>query len=208
MVGGRRTEDGGEMRFLNGGSRSAVIGDADSVSQLATNRRHRPEQSPMPSMPDDLRFTSFPFSPSESIPSEYTCEGADVSPSLEWTRVPDGTESIALVVDDPDAPGQTFTHWVLFNLPGDATRLPKDVDLDAEVADQDLSPREGANDFGDVGYGGPCPPPGDGPHRYFFRLYALDTVLDLERGASKAQVTDALNGHVLDETDLVGTYER
>lgn len=159
-------------------------------------------------MPDDLRFTSVPFSPSESIPSEYTCEGADVSPSLEWTHVPDGTESIALVVDDPDAPGQTFTHWVLFNLPGDATRLPTDVDLDAEFADQDRFPQEGANDFGDVGYGGPCPPPGDGPHRYFFRLYALDTVLDLERGASKTQVTDAMNGHVLDETDLVGTYER
>ncbi|MFB6098430.1 MAG: YbhB/YbcL family Raf kinase inhibitor-like protein [Salinibacter sp.] len=159
-------------------------------------------------MPDDLRFTSFPFTPSEEIPAQYTCEGADVSPALEWTHVPDGTESIALIVDDPDAPGQTFTHWVVFNLPGDATHLPRDVDLEAEFGDQEPTPQEGANDFGDVGYGGPCPPPGDGPHRYFFRLYALDTVLDLELGASKAQVTDAMNGHVLDETDLVGTYER
>lgn len=151
-------------------------------------------------MPNDLRFTSFPFNPSESIPSEYTCEGDDVSPSLEWTHVPDGTESIALIVDDPDAPGQTFTHWVLFNLPGDTTRLTRNVDIDAEFADQTPSPQQGVNDFSDVGYGG--------PHRYFFRLYALDTVLDLDRGASRTQVTDAMDGHILDETDLVGTYER
>lgn len=159
-------------------------------------------------MPDDLRFTSFPFTPSESIPQTYTCEGNDVSPSLEWTHVPDGTESIALIMDDPDAPGQTFTHWVLFNLPGDARRLPRALDVAAEFGERSLSPQEGANDFGDIGYGGPCPPPGDGPHRYFFRLYALDAVLDLDRGASKSQVTAAMNGHVLDETDLVSTYER
>ncbi|MFB6274135.1 MAG: YbhB/YbcL family Raf kinase inhibitor-like protein [Salinibacter sp.] len=159
-------------------------------------------------MPNDLRFTSFPFSPSESIPTEYTCEGDDVSPSLGWSHVPDDTERLVLIVDDPDAPGQTFTHWVLFNLPGDATHLPRDVDVRSEFPSQQPPPQEGANDFGDVGYGGPCPPPGHGEHRYFFRLYALDTVLDLDRGAAKAQVTDAMNGHVLDETDLVGTYER
>jgi Raf kinase inhibitor-like YbhB/YbcL family protein len=159
-------------------------------------------------MPNDLRFTSFPFTPSGPIPHEYTCEGEDVSPALEWTDVPDGTESLVLIVDDPDAPGQTFTHWVLFNLPGDATHLPQDVDVSAEFSGQQPSPQEGTNDFGDVGYGGPCPPPGDGPHRYFFRLYALNTVLDLDRGASKAQVNAAMNGHVLNKTDLVGTYER
>lgn len=159
-------------------------------------------------MPNDLQFTSFPFAPSESIPSEYTCEGADVSPSLEWTHVPDETKSLALIVDDPDAPGQTFTHWVLFNLPGDVMLLPRGVDVNTKFSDASLTPLEGTNDFGDVGYGGPCPPPGDGPHRYFFRLYALDTGLDLGRGASKTQVTDAMDGHVLDETDLVGTYER
>jgi Raf kinase inhibitor-like YbhB/YbcL family protein len=159
-------------------------------------------------MSNDLRFTSFPFAPSDPIPREYTCEGEDVSPALEWAHVPDGAESLVLIVDDPDAPGQTFTHWVLFNLPGDATGLPRDVTVDAEFSDRVPSPQEGANDFGDVGYGGPCPPPGDGAHRYFFRLYALDTTLDLDRDASKAQVNDAMNGHVLDETDLVGTYER
>lgn len=159
-------------------------------------------------MPNELAFTSSPFSPSESIPTEFTCEGADVSPSLEWAHVPDGTEGLALIVDDPDAPGQTFTHWVLFNIPGDQRSLPRDVDVDSHFADADPTPREGVNDFNDVGYSGPCPPPGHGPHRYFFRLYALDTVLDLERGAPKAQVMDVMNGHILDETDLVGTYER
>lgn len=159
-------------------------------------------------MSKELRFTSSPFASGDAIPREYTCEGADVSPALQWTPVPEGTETIALIVDDPDAPGQTFTHWVLFNLPGDVTHLPRDVDIDTEFAGQEPSPKEGGNDFGDLGYGGPCPPPGDGAHRYFFRLYALDTVLDLEQGATKKQVTDAMDGHVLDETDLVGTYER
>jgi hypothetical protein len=159
-------------------------------------------------MSSNFRFTSVSFPPSESIPREYTCEGEDVSPSLEWTDVPDGTERLVLLVDDPDAPGQTFTHWVLFNLPGDPTRLPRGVDVSAEFSGQQPPPQEGTNDFGDVGYGGPCPPPGDGAHRYSFRLYALDTALDLERGASKAEVTAAMNGHVLDETELVGTYER
>lgn len=159
-------------------------------------------------MADDLTCTSAPFASGENIPSEYTCEGADVSPGLEWTHAPDDTDTFALIVDDPDAPGQTFTHWVLFNVPGDATSLPQDVDVEAQFPDATPAPQEGANDFGDVGYGGPCPPPGDGPHRYFFRLYALDTALDLEAGASKEQVTDAMDGHVLAETELMGTYQR
>lgn len=151
-------------------------------------------------MSNDLTFTSFPFEPGDSIPTEFTCEGADVSPPLAWGNVPDGAESMALIVDDPDAPGQTFTHWVLFNLSPDQTQLERDFDPQSAV--------EGANDFGNAEYGGPCPPPGDGPHRYFFRLYALDTVLDLGPGASRGQVTDAIDGHVLAETELVGTYER
>lgn len=159
-------------------------------------------------MSEEFTFTSFPFAPGDSIPREHTCEGADLSPGLRWTSVPDGTETLALIVDDPDAPGQTFTHWVLFNLPGDTTSLSRNLDVDTEFADAEPTPREGANDFGDVGYGGPCPPPGDGAHRYFFRLYALDTTLDLEQGATKEQVTDAMDGHVVGQADLVGTYER
>jgi Raf kinase inhibitor-like YbhB/YbcL family protein len=159
-------------------------------------------------MSEELTFTSSPFASGDAIPREYSCEGDNISPGLRWTSAPDGTETLALIVDDPDAPGQTFTHWVLFNLPGDGTHLPRDVDVGAEFAGQEPLPQEGANDFGNVGYGGPCPPPGDGAHRYFFRLYALDTVLDLEQGATREQVTDAMDGHVLAETDLMGTYER
>ncbi len=159
-------------------------------------------------MANELTFTRFPFDPGEAISREYTCEGADVSPPLEWAHVPDRAESVALIVDDPDAPGQTFTHWVLVNIPANRTRLVRDVDVEAHFTDADLSPVEGVNDFNNIGYGGPCPPPGDGPHRYFFRLYALDTVLDVGSGASKGQVTDAMAGHILDETDLIGTYER
>mgnify|MGYP006278349367 CR=1 FL=1 len=159
-------------------------------------------------MSNDLQFTSAPFASDEPIPMEYTCEGADVSPSLDWTGVPDGTESLALLVDDPDAPGQTFTHWVLFDIPGTVTSIPRDLDVGKHFPDGGLTPREGRNDFGNIGYGGPCPPPGDGPHRYFFRLYAIDAALDLDRGATKAQVENAVDGHILDETELIGTYER
>lgn len=159
-------------------------------------------------MPNDFQFQNAPFSSGETIPTEYTCEGDDVSPSLRWIHPPEGMRSFALVVDDPDAPGQTFTHWVLFNIPSDATHLPRDVEVETEFADQDVPPREGVNDFTEIEYGGPCPPPGDDPHRYFFRLYALDTKFDLDRGATKEQLTDAMDGHILDETDLIGTYQR
>lgn len=159
-------------------------------------------------MGSDLAFTSTPFGSEDSIPTQYTCEGEDVSPALEWTDVPDNADTLTLIVDDPDAPGQTFTHWVLFNVPGNATSLPGDLEVDAEFAHADPVPREGANDFGDAGYGGPCPPPGDGPHRYFFRLYALDTTLDLEQGTTKDRVIEAMNDHVVAETTLMGTYQR
>ena len=159
-------------------------------------------------MPSELTFASSSFDPGESIPREFTCDGDDVSPSLEWAFVPNGAQSLVLVVEDPDAPGQTFTHWVLFDVPGDQTSLPRDVDVGTHFSGHAPVPREGTNDFGDIGYGGPCPPAEDGPHRYFFRLYALDNVLALEQGATKHQVMDAMNGHVLDETELIGTYER
>ena len=155
-----------------------------------------------------FRVTAAPFASHASIPHEYTCEGANVSPALEWAEVPDGTATIALIMDDPDAPGGTFTHWVLFNLPPDAMRLPRAVDVHTEFADRAPSPCEGENDFGDVGYGGPCPPPGDAAHDYVFHLYALDTALDLDDGAPKAEVLRAMEGHVLADAQRVGTYKR
>ncbi len=128
-------------------------------------------------MSDKLTFTSHPFEHAEPVPTEYTCEGADVSPPLAWDNVPDTAESLALIVDDPDTPGRTFTHWILFNLSPDQMQLPRDFDV--HPAETEPPPVEGTNDFGDTGYGGPCPPPGDDSHRYFFRLYALDTTLGL-----------------------------
>lgn len=159
-------------------------------------------------MATDFKFTRFPFDPGEPMPTEYTCDGDDASPPIEWNHAPEGTETFALVVDDPDAPGQTFTHWLCYNIPSGTTRVPGDVDVDKHFSEADPPPEEGVNDFGNTEYGGPCPPPGDAPHRYFFRLYALDTTLDLGPGASREQLTDAMDGHILAETDLVGVYGR
>lgn len=159
-------------------------------------------------MAPDLKFTRVPFEPGEAIPTEYTCDGDDVSPPLAWSGVPEGTASFAFVVDDPDAPGRTFVHWVCYNIPADCTGLPRDVNIEEYFADADPMPEEGGNDFGNIEYGGPCPPAGDTPHRYFFRLYALDTTLDLGSGASRQQLNDAMDGHVRAESELIGTYGR
>jgi Raf kinase inhibitor-like YbhB/YbcL family protein len=138
------------------------------------------------------------FQNREAIPRRHSCEGEDVSPQLRWTGVPDGTRSLALFVDDPDAPGKTFTHWLGWGLDPAAEGL----------GEGEPAPREGRNDFGTSGYRGPCPPPGHGRHRYVFRLHALNAELELDAGAAKAQLERALGGHVLATAELVGTYER
>ena len=150
-----------------------------------------------------LQITSTAFSEGEMIPKLYTCDGTDVSPDLSWTGVPEDTKSLALICDDPDAPVGTWVHWVLFNIPaGEKGILP-------EAAPEAALPngaKHGTNDFGRLGYGGPCPP--GGTHRYFFKLYALDTVLSLGSGATKAQVEEAMQGHILAEAQLMGKYKR
>ena len=137
------------------------------------------------------------------VPRESTCDGEDQSPPLAWTSPPAGTKSLALTATDPDAPGGTFTHWVLFNLPPNTTSLPANVPKQADAA----SAKQGRNDFGRVGYGGPCPPPGK-PHRYVFTLYALDTELNLQPGATRAQVESAMHDHILAKGELTATYGR
>ncbi len=140
-----------------------------------------------------LRVTSAEFDPGGTIPAKYTCDGLDVSPPLAWTAgVPGGTRSFALIVDDPDAPSGTFTHWVLFNLPAQATGLPENVPREPALSN---GARQGTNGFRRIGYGGPCPP--GGTHRYVFRLDALDARLNLEPGATRDRVLLALKGHVL-----------
>lgn len=159
-------------------------------------------------MAANFKLRSASFSSGEAIPEQYSCEGDGRSPQLSWTNPPEGTQSYALIVDDPDAPGTTFVHWVLFNLPPDRRELPPDLDVERHLSESELQPVEGVNDFGDLGYGPPCPPPGDDPHGYSFRLYALDTTLDLAEGATKRQLTQAMDGHVLAEANIVGTYQR
>jgi Raf kinase inhibitor-like YbhB/YbcL family protein len=138
------------------------------------------------------------------IPKQYTCDGADVSPPLLWSGHPKETQSIALIADDPDAPAGTWVHWVLFDLPESTRSLDENVPKREELPS---GARQGRNDFRKIGYGGPCPPPGK-PHRYFFKLYALDAKLNLKAGATKADVENAMQGHILAQAELMGRYGR
>jgi Raf kinase inhibitor-like YbhB/YbcL family protein len=144
------------------------------------------------------------FRANETIPKKFTCDGPDTSPPLNWIDAPPATTSFALIADDPDAPVGTWVHWVLFNLPANAAGLPEGVPKQEQLTNGAL---QGRNDFKRIGYGGPCPPPGS-IHRYFFRLYALDTKLDLKVGATKADLERAMKGHVLAQTELMGKYGR
>ena len=151
-----------------------------------------------------LELSSTAFRNGETIPKQFTADGRNVSPPLKWAEPPAGTRSLSLICEDPDAPRGTFTHWVLFNLPADARELSEDIPNERTLKD---GARQGTNDFGKVGFGGPAPPPGK-PHRYFFRLYALDTTLDLPAGATKDQLKDGMKGHILAEGNWMGEYGR
>lgn len=145
-----------------------------------------------------FKLVSPDFAPKDAIPEQFTCDGSDISPPLSWEGAPEGTQSFALVVDDPDAGNTIWVHWVVFNIPGhtqhiEADRLPKGATA-------------GMNDFGKTEWGGPCPP--EGEHRYYFRLYALDTELDLSEGASRSDVDSAMDGHIIAAAELMGKYER
>ena len=152
----------------------------------------------------ELSVSSSVFAEGDVIPDSYTCQGRDISPPLVWSQPPAGTQSLALIVDDPDAPVGVFTHWVIFNIPADSGGLPEAVPTQAELPSGAL---QGKNDFGRTGYAGPCPPPGR-PHRYQFTVYALDSRLDLRAGASKEQLLAAMQGHVLAQGKLSGSYQR
>jgi Raf kinase inhibitor-like YbhB/YbcL family protein len=151
-----------------------------------------------------IDLTSTAFQAGQTIPRQCTSDGKDVSPPLHWNSPPAGTNSFALICEDPDATRGTWTHWVVYNLPSDARSLSEDVPRQETLPDGTL---QGTNDFGKVGYGGPAPPPGK-PHRYFFKLYALDGHLDLPAGATRKQLLEAMAGHTLAEGQLMGTYGR
>lgn len=151
-----------------------------------------------------FEMTSAAFAAGTTIPQQYTCDGADLSPPLSWAAPPEGTQSLVLIADDPDAPRKTWVHWVLYDLAPDLRELPEDLPQQETLPEIGT---QGKNDFGKIGYGGPCPPKGK-PHRYFFRLYAIDTKLNLSPGSTKSQVLEAIAGHVLAEAELMGEYGR
>lgn len=153
--------------------------------------------------PMELKLTSSAFAEGALIPKDYTCDGKDVSPPLSWSGAPPNTRALALIVDDPDAPAGTWVHWVLFNIPSGMRELPQAVPPHKVLAD---GTRQGKNDFGKIGYGGPCPP--SGIHRYFFKLYALEQEVKLEPGATKPALTKAMEGHILANAQLMGRYKR
>jgi len=171
---------------------------------LATSCARAPaaeESTPM----HEMKLESSAFAAGQSIPSKYTCEGDDLSPPLTWSNLPTGTKSLALIVDDPDAPDpkapkRTWVHWVLYEIPADASGLPEAADPMPTGA------REGVNDWGRADYGGPCPPVGT--HRYFFKLYALDASLGDLSEPTKAELEAAMRGHVLAQSELIGTYKK
>jgi len=151
----------------------------------------------------EIKITSPAFEDGGLIPEEYTCDGMDVSPALGWDSGPEGTKTFALICDDPDAPMGTWVHWVLFNIPADVNELPEGIPPERELEN---GTSQGMNDFHKIGYGGPCPP--GGTHRYFFKIHALDTEVDLEAGATKSDLLRAMEGHILAEGQLMGKYSR
>lgn len=149
-----------------------------------------------------LRLTIRAFPEGGTIPKLHTCEGADLSPALEWEGEPPETKSFALIVDDPDAPVGVWNHWLLYDIPASVHALPQGYKPGS-------AGQSGTNDFGRLGYGGPCPPKGHGPHRYFFKLFAVDVPsLGVSAGAKRSALDNALKGHVLAEAQYMGRYER
>ena len=188
-------------------NRSLPIGCAFLVLLFLSCANRQPTaQSPAPAPKEnkaEIKLTSTAFKEGQPIPRAYTCDGVNISPSLEWSGVPKTAKTVAIVADDPDAPAGTWVHWVLYNLPADnigvVENLPATGNLEAGGF-------QGKNDFEKIGYGGPCPP--SGTHRYFFKIYALDNELPLKAGATKAELMKAMEGHIVLQGQLMGTYRR
>jgi Raf kinase inhibitor-like YbhB/YbcL family protein len=150
-----------------------------------------------------IEFSSSAFEDGAAIPKKYSCDGEDISPALSWDNLPAGTESLALIMDDPDAPRGTWVHWVVYDIPPESAGFLENI---SATGDAPGGGKQGNNSWKRIGYGGPCPP--GGTHRYFFKLYALDTVLGIEMGATKEELLKAMEGHVLDQGQLMGTFSR
>lgn len=175
---------------------------ASETSPTMTNQADE-NQEPQDPEEAEMELTSSEFNDGDAIPGRYSCDGEDISPPLAWSAVPEGTAAFALIMDDPDAPAGTWDHWLLFNIPGDKRSLDPAIPGQDELQD---GSRHGENSWGNLEYGGPCPP--SGTHRYVFHFYALDQELDLEPGVSKSDLRSAMEGHILAQTELVGTFSR
>ena len=182
--------------------RMKIISAAALLAVFVTACGAEEEKSPGVAM--NIQVTSTAFAEGQPIPAKYTGDGNDVSPPLAWTNAPADAKSFALICDDPDAPAGTWVHWVRYNLPPNVTALAEDTPKTWQLSN---GAGQGENDFKKTGYNGPAPPTGK-PHRYYFKLYALDTVLDLKSGATKAGLLKAMEGHVLAQGQLMGTYQR
>lgn len=176
----------------------ALIGCANRTPPATPSETNSAQQDK-----PEIKLTSAAFKDGEPIPRAYTCDGVNISPPLEWSGVPKAAKTIAIVCDDPDAPGGTWVHWVLYNLPADNIGLVENLPATETLKAGGF---QGKNDFGKIGYGGPCPP--SGTHRYFFKIYALDSELPLKAGATKAELMKAMEGHILLQGQLMGTYRR
>ena len=151
----------------------------------------------------EISLKSTSFKDGEMIPTRYTCDGEDISPELAWESIPEGCQTLAIICDDPDAPMGTWVHWIIYNIPADLTGLEEGIPPDDTLPS---GAKQGNNGWNRIGYGGSCPP--GGTHRYFFKIYALDTELDFESGATKSQLINAMEGHILAQGQLMGRYSR
>ncbi|HEY9848758.1 MAG TPA: YbhB/YbcL family Raf kinase inhibitor-like protein [Leptolyngbyaceae cyanobacterium] len=190
--------------FLRQGANLVALVGAWLVGCSSANPKYHDRRSQIQVEDKTMKLESDSFSANGTIPPKYTCDGQNISPPLKWDTPPISTQSLALIVDDPDAPSRTFVHWVLYDLPPETGNLPEAIPADRPILEG--FGVQGKNDFGKLGYGGPCPP--SGTHRYFFKLYALDRVLELAAGATKEQLEAAMNGHILAAAELIGYYAR
>ena len=177
-----------------------------ALAGCSTGPRPLPPQPPVNQSPDqknEIKVTSVAFQQGQPIPRQYTCAGVNISPPLEWSGLPKTAKTIAIVVNDPDAPGGSWIHWVLYNVPADNIGFVENVPMSETLKAGGF---QGKNDFGKIGYGGPCPP--SGTHRYFFKLYAVDAELPLKAGATWPELEKALDDHVVGQGQLMGTYSR
>jgi Raf kinase inhibitor-like YbhB/YbcL family protein len=189
------------MKLKAGSFALSVMFAVACAKQPATPTQNPPNRQSPENTPEVMKLMSSAFAEGQRIPRPYTCDGVNVSPPLEWSGVPKTAQTLAIIAEDPDAPAGTWVHWVLYNLPAANIGMVENLTQDEKLKAGGF---QGKNDFEKIGYGGPCPP--SGTHRYFFKIYAIDTELSLKAGATKADVENAMAGHVVSQAQLMGTY--